>query len=468
ALHSFTTEGLAELTERGADRAVLRLAKHFLSLSPMFEVFATQIQSYSMLFSIIFGGARYIATARGFATARVSFSILYPRFAGPSIYFGMRTLIMLLYVTMVLWLPHLIYIWLSVAALVIAPFLFNPHQFSYSDFIIDYREFLRWMSRGNSRFHSHSWISYCRLSRTHITGYKKKRLGHPSERLSGDIHRAGWRAVLISEIIPSLFFAIIFTIAYLFVKSFRREDGIFPPSPLIRLAVVALGPIVWNAAILLVTFFISLTFGLMLHQYCPRFGAAMAVVVHLLAVVGLTAFFEFLWFLESWNTAHAILGLIAMISIQRAIHKVLISVFISREFKHDETNRAWWTGVWYGRGLGRHAMSQPPREFIIKIVELSLWGCDFLLGHLLLFFLSLPTIIPYADKIHAFGLFWLRPSQQSRPPLYSTKQKRWRRKLVIKFTIVFYLVFITFAALIALPLIFSETLKMNCSICKFI
>lgn len=54
--------------------------------------------------------------------------------------------------------------------------------------------------------------------------------------------------------------------------------------------------------------------------------------------------------------------MIAVISIQRAVFKILISLFISREFKHDETNRAWWTGRWYGRGLGAHALSQPVRE----------------------------------------------------------------------------------------------------------
>lgn len=459
---------LQELTERGAGRALLRLAKHFLSLSPIFEVFATQIQSNSILVNMSFGGARYIATGRGFATSRISFSILYSRFAGPSIYLGMRTLIMLLYVTMVGWIPHLIYFWISVASLVIAPFVFNPHQFSYSDFIIDYREFLRWMSRGNSRSHANSWIGYCRLSRTQITGYKKKRLGHPSEKLSGDVPRAGWRAVLISEIIFPLIMAVIFTIAYLFVKSFRQTNGEYPPSPLVRLAIVALGPIVWNAAVLLVMFLISLFLGLMLNQCCPKFGAVMAMIAHSLAVIGMIAFFEFLWFLESWDAAHAVLGLIAIISIQRAIQKILISVFISREFKHDETNRAWWTGQWYGRGLGNHVMSQPAREYIVKIVELSLWSGDFLLGHFLLFFLSIPALIPYVDQIHATGLFWLRPSKQIRAPLYSIKQKRQRRGIVIKFTFVFYTAFIIFAALIALPVIFRTTLKTNCSICKSI
>ena len=104
------------------------------------------------------------------------------------------------------------------------------------------------------------------------------------------------------------------------------------------------------------------------------------------------------------------LGLIAIIFIQRALHKVLISVFLSREFKHDETNRAWWTGKWYGRGLGSHAMSQPAREFIVKIIELSLWSSDFLLAHLLLIVLMPATLIPFIDKLHSMMMckytFW--------------------------------------------------------------
>ena len=75
------------------------------------------------------------------------------------------------------------------------------------------------------------------------------------------------------------------------------------------------------------------------------------------------------------------------------------------EFKHDETNRAWWTGCWYGRGLGAHVnhdvMSQPAREFIVKITELSLRGSDLLLGHLLLFMLTPPMLIPYFNRFHA-------------------------------------------------------------------
>ncbi|KAF8635567.1 hypothetical protein AX15_000217 [Amanita polypyramis BW_CC] len=461
---SFLPLFLQELVERGTWKAILRLAKQFSSLSPVFEVFSTQIYTHSILTNLTFGGARYIATGRGFATTRNPFNILFSRFAGPSIYLGMRTLLMLLYATLTIWTPFLIYFWVSILALCVAPFLFNPHQFVFSDFIIDYREFLRWMSRGNSRWHSNSWIGYCRLSRTMITGYKKKRLGHPSEKLSGDVPRASWRAVIFSEVIFPIIMAILFVIAYLFAKSFPI-NGRQPPAPLIRIAVISLGPIVWNAGVLLTLFLTSLFLGPILDSTLPKFGSTIALIAHVLAVLGMLAFIEFLWFLERWNASHAVLGLIAVIAVQRAIFKTLISVFLSREFKHDETNRAWWTGRWYGRGLGAHAMSQPAREFVVKIIELSLWSSDLLIGHMLLFMLTPPILIPYFDRFHATILFWLRPSKQIRAPLYSLKQKQRRRWIIIRYGIIYVLAVSFFTALTLIPALLRDSLRVRCSIC---
>ena len=98
------------------------------------------------------------------------------------------------------------------------------------------------------------------------------------------------------------------------------------------------------------------------------------------------------------------LGLIAIIFLQRAVYKITTSTLLSREFKHDETNRAWWTGVWYGRKFGMHIVSQPIREWVVKIVELSLWTSDFLITHLLYFFLAIPALIPYIDTLHPIGV----------------------------------------------------------------
>ncbi|KAJ7700342.1 glucan synthase, partial [Mycena rosella] len=176
---SFLPLFLQELMERGMWKAIFCLAKPFGSLSPPFKVFSTQIYMHSILSNLTFGGAWYIGTSR------IHFSTLFLRFAGPSIYLGMWTLIMLLYVTLTMWTPYLIYFWIWILSLCITPFLFNPHQLVFSDWVVDYREFLWWMSCGNLCSHNNSWIGYCRLTCTMITGFKKKKLRHLLEKLSG-------------------------------------------------------------------------------------------------------------------------------------------------------------------------------------------------------------------------------------------------------------------------------------------
>ena len=47
-------------------------------------------------------------------------------------------------------------------------------------------------------------------------------------------------------------------------------------------------------------------------------------------------------------------------------------------------------------------------------------------------------------------LVWLRPSKQIRPPLFSTKQKRQRRWIVVKYTIVYIFMVALLASLIVL------------------
>jgi len=135
-----------------------------------------------------------------------------------------------------------------------------------------------------------------------ITGYKKKKLGLPSEKMSSDVPRAGWRAVIFSEVIFPIVMAVLFVIAYIFVKSFPDSTGKFPPNPLIRIAIISLGPIVWNAAVLLVLFIISVFLGPMMDPTFPKFGSVMAFTAHVLGVVGMVGFFEFLVSVCSMST----------------------------------------------------------------------------------------------------------------------------------------------------------------------
>ncbi|KAI8374465.1 1,3-beta-glucan synthase component-domain-containing protein [Radiomyces spectabilis] len=284
---------LQELTEKGTHRSVWRLIKQFLSLSPLFEVFVTQIYANSLLSNLSFGGARYIATGRGFATSRLPFSVLYSRFANPSIYFGARSIFMLFFVSLTLWIPHLFYFWATVTSLVISPFIFNPHQFVFMDFINDYREFLGWFA----------------------------------------------------------------------------------------------------------------------------------------------------------------------FAIQRFIFKTLTALFLTRELHHDATNRTWWTGKWRGTQLGRSGA----REYVCKIVEMSMFSTDFILGHLILFGLFPLTLIPSADRLHSLMLFWLRPSHQIRPSVLPMKQRRRRRQIALIYGPVFGIVFLCFAIFIAIPPLLARTLDLPIS-----
>ena len=103
----------------------------------------------------------------------------------------------------------------------------------------------------------------------------------------------------------------------------------------------------------------------------------------------------------------ASLGMIAVVALQRFIFKLIISLALTREFKTDQSNIAWWTGKWYS--LGWHTISQPGREFLCKITELGFFAADFILGHMILFVMLPALCIPYIDKFHSVMLFWLRP-----------------------------------------------------------
>ncbi|KAL9107123.1 MAG: hypothetical protein Q9227_007903 [Pyrenula ochraceoflavens] len=441
-----------ELTERGFWRAATRLAKHFASGSPLFEVFVCQIYANSLHQDLSFGGARYIGTGRGFATARIPFGVLYSRFAGPSIYLGARLLMMLVFATITIWGVWLLYFWVSLLALCICPFFFNPHQFSWNDFFIDYRDFLRWLSRGNSRSHASSWIAFCRLSRTRITGFKRKVLGSPSEKLSGDVPRAHFTSIFFSEVVGPLVLVAVTLVPYLFINA---QTGVKDPKPatnsLIRVAVVAFAPIGINAGVLAGLFGMACCMGPILSMCCKKFGSVLAAIGHGIAVIMLLAFFEVMFFLEGWIFSKALLGMITVVALQRFIFKLLISLCLTREFKQDTANIAWWTGKWYA--MGWHSMSQPAREFLCKITELGYFAADFILGHIILFLMLPALCIPYIDKFHSIMLFWLRPSRQIRPPIYSLKQSKLRKRRVIRFAILYFLMLIIFLLLIVGPLV---------------
>ncbi|KAI7377088.1 1,3-beta-glucan synthase component, partial [Hortaea werneckii] len=182
---------------------------------------------------------------------------------------------------------------------------------------------------------------------------------------------------------------------------------------------------------------------------CKKFGAVLAAIAHAIAVIALFAFFEVMYLLEGWNFTKTLLGMIASVAIQRFISKLIVATALTREFRADTSNVAWWTGKWYS--LGWHSFSQPGREFLCKITEMGFFAGDFVLGHFILFFFLPVLLIPYIDKFHSVMLFWLRPSRQIRPPIYSLKQSKLRKKRVVRYAILYFSLFVLFLVLMIAP-----------------
>lgn len=266
-----------------------------------------------------------------------------------------------------------------------------------------------------------------------------------------------------SEIIGPIVLVAVTLVPYLYINAQTGvtpetnpdvpEDQIKATNSLIRVAAVAFGPVAINAGVLAGLFAMACCMGPLLSMCCKRFGAVLAAIAHGVSVVMLLASFEVMFFLEGWDFSKTVLGMIASIALQRLLFKFIIALALTREFKADTSNIAWWTGKWYA--LGWHTISQPGREFLCKITELGFFAADFILGHLILFMLLPPLLVPYIDKFHSVMLFWLRPSRQIRPPIYSLKQTKLRRRRVIRYSILYFFMFFVFVLLIGGPLIAS-------------
>ncbi|CAB5375102.1 unnamed protein product [Rhizophagus irregularis] len=328
-----------------------------MSLSPFFEVFNTQIYANSIMTNLKFGGAKYIFSGRGFPTTRIPFSTLYSRFSGPT--------------------------------LCVSPFLFNPHQFSFVEFISDYREFLIWMY-SESGTHANSWIDHCRASMTMIINHK---LGYHSEKLVEDASHPSFTTAIFGEIISSFIMAAIFIIVLIFVKSFDPATSGLPNTGLsvvIYVTTIAIGPILMNTIALFGLYLVLFCLKSIFKRWIDKFGVLINTIARTFAIINLVSTIEYLWIIESGKPVNAILSVIVISAVQRFVFKVI-------------TN-------FYGKKLGFLSITQPFRD---KIIEMSLFANDFVLGHILLFMLAPICLIPRIDTLHFIILFWSKPNKKS-------------------------------------------------------
>ncbi|AAS54138.1 AGL353Wp [Eremothecium gossypii ATCC 10895] len=454
---SFAPLLIQELLEKGIWKACSRFIHHLLCMAPLFEVFVCQIYSNALFSNVTFGGAKYIPTGRGFAITRMDFHHLYSRFAATSIYSGSRIFLMLLFATTSMWQPALLWFWITVVSLSLAPFIFNPHQYSFVSYFVDYRNFVKWLFRGNSRYHPDSWSSYVKSSRSQYTGYKKKLIGDKSELSVRDTKKAAIGNLLFAEVLIP-FFTVLFSVtAYTFINAQTGVSGVTPTHALIRLAIITFIPIIVNALVLGMLFGLSFAAAPILIYCCQRTGAAIAGIALCASVAVYIVDFELMWFLEGWNFTRALLLLITCINIQNFLFKIVSICILTREYKNNKSHIAWWSGKWYNTGIGWQVIFQPAREYLVKIIESSFFAGDFILGHWLLFLQTPILFFPYIDHWHSTMLFWLKPGNLiSGELIFTNKQRKARRSIVRRYTLLYFLIMTIFIALLVAPIVAQQ------------
>jgi 1,3-beta-glucan synthase len=222
-----------------------------------------------------------------------------------------------------------------------------------------------------------------------------------------------------------------------------------------------------NTIVLVIGFGVSCFSAPLFMMCCTKKNAGvMAAFSHLISVLIHLILFEVIWYLEGWNFSRTLVCILCVIDFQDFFFKFVTIVLLSKELKHDLINRSWWSGNWFNRGVGWRFLSQPLREFIVKIMEMSLFAADFILGHCLLFIQTPLVFIPFIDSWHSMILFWLRPSKQLKGRILTKSQMRRRNVVVVKYFVLYFLIFSLFLALLIVPIFtkqflpdYSDTLK---------
>ncbi|KAK6461978.1 1,3-beta-glucan synthase component-domain-containing protein [Scheffersomyces coipomensis] len=440
---SFIPLIIQELLEKGVFKSLYRICYHFTSMAPLFEVFVCQIYASSLRDNIMLGGAKYIATGRGFATSRMPFATLYSRYSSMSIYGGVKVCLIIIFATTTMWQPALLWFWVTIISMCFAPFIFNPHQFEWSEFFLDYRIFIRWLSRGNLVAEKTSWLEMNRTYRSRLNGTIGKT-------------RTSTMNIFVGKIVFPFIESLFFLTAFMFINSQNGVFYWFNVNPLLRITIITILPFLANAIILLILSPVSVLLVSLTGCCCNKSQTIVAGFAHSLSLIFNIANIWIFLYLEEWNFNRTLCGIIFMIDFHEFISDCIIILFCGKESPLALLNYAWWSGNWFGTGLGWNILIQPINEYFRKIVELNQFAKDFLIGHVL-FFALLPFVyIPYIDRWHSRMLFWLKKSNKFQKKIISKRQKRKRSLKVLKYYILLHTLLLLFISIILAPIFVKD------------
>ena len=153
---------LAEIAlEKTIMKALTTYVWMLVTGASFFFFFHTQTKAFFFNNSVMFGGAKYRATGRGFALSRDSFTRIYRTYARSHFYPAMKLLFMMVVYGIFdhsglnwffeMWAPLLL-----VIAWLYSPMWFNPMSFDHEKVISDFKEWRQWLDR-KSMNEENSW-----------------------------------------------------------------------------------------------------------------------------------------------------------------------------------------------------------------------------------------------------------------------------------------------------------------------
>ena len=451
---SFLPLVVQEFTEKGLRKTTKRIGLHFLSLAPLFEVVVCKVYAKAFIDNIHFGGAQYVPTGRGIATTRNAFSVIFSKYAHVSIYPGSIGLLVVVFATMSMWQPALLWFYLTFLSLNFAPFIFNPHQFCFSKFVLDYGVTLHWLFGGNTRKSGGGWAAFKRSRRSKFTGSKKnKRI---IERRETTIGTTSFKNLHLDLGTPFLE-AFIYLMPYLFINS---QTGVLEPvpvNPLLRIFILSFLPITLSVSFNVFILVFNLIFGRLLLMISKKLPGYIATTSHILSVFLMLITIEVNFFLHKWNVVRTICSSIVILRVHSFLLKVVYVLVLTKEYDGDEANSAWWSGQWSYKEFGWCLLTQPFRELIVKTVELCMFGYDFVLIHFLLNAMAPLTLLPFVDRVHTSMLFWMKP-KMFKDPISTTREKRMRKYGLVKYLVLYMAISGVLMAVVLTP-IFSERIS---------
>ena len=138
------------IVESGVLKALFEFVRQIISGSVVFSIFRLQTTAYYYAMDVLYGGAGYMASGRGFTYGPSSFVQLYALYSRSHIYLGFDLGLLVVVVATtgsagsrygeMTW-----GIWLVVASLLASPFWFNPLSFNMRQVQKDWIRWRMWL-----------------------------------------------------------------------------------------------------------------------------------------------------------------------------------------------------------------------------------------------------------------------------------------------------------------------------------